>query len=200
MVAALSKSDRTRSFIIEASSAIFNEKGYAGTSMNDLTEATGLTKGSIYGNFQSKEDVALAVFDYNFQKVTNVIQREVDRAETYYDKLMVYAHVYHRFSESEFPKGGCPVLNTAIEADDTKERLKAKAANALRSWHKNISSLLSEGTARGEFKEVINYMQLASSIIALIEGGMMITKVTDSDDYLRQATKTIEILLQQIKI
>ena len=59
------KAERTRNFIIEKTAEIFNRKGYAGTSMSDITEATGLTKGSIYGNFENKEDVALAVFEYN---------------------------------------------------------------------------------------------------------------------------------------
>jgi AcrR family transcriptional regulator len=52
----LSKAGRTRQFIIETTAPIFNTKGYEGTSMSTLTEATGLTKGSIYGNFENKEE------------------------------------------------------------------------------------------------------------------------------------------------
>lgn len=48
------KSERTRQFIIEKVAPIFNRKGYAGTSLSDLTEATGLTKGAIYGNFKKQ--------------------------------------------------------------------------------------------------------------------------------------------------
>ena len=47
----ISKSDRTKQFIVEKTAPVFNEKGYAGTSLTDLTNATRLTKGSIYGNF-----------------------------------------------------------------------------------------------------------------------------------------------------
>jgi TetR/AcrR family transcriptional repressor of nem operon len=61
-----SKSDRTRQFIIGSTANLFNMKGYAGTSLSDITGAFGLTKGSIYGNFANKEEVALAVFDYNY--------------------------------------------------------------------------------------------------------------------------------------
>ena len=46
------RSEKTRQFIIETTASLFNKKGYAGTSMSDLTEATKLTKGSIYGNFE----------------------------------------------------------------------------------------------------------------------------------------------------
>ena len=73
----LSKSERTKKFIIEKTAPVFNEKGYAGTSMNDLMMVTGLTKGSIYGNFQNKDEVALAAFDYNFGKVLSYIKNLV---------------------------------------------------------------------------------------------------------------------------
>ena len=91
-----SKAERTRSFIIESTAEIFNKKGYAGTSLSDLTEATGLTKGSIYGNFENKEDVALAVFDYNHSRILHRTRSLVEEAKTFHDKLMVYATVYKR--------------------------------------------------------------------------------------------------------
>ncbi len=60
----MNKAERTRHFIIEKAAPIFNTKGYAGTSLSDMTEATGLTKGSIYGNFADKDEVALACFEH----------------------------------------------------------------------------------------------------------------------------------------
>ncbi len=62
----MNKAERTKQFIIEQTASIFNKKGYAGTSLQDITAATSLTKGSIYGNFGGKDDVALAVFDYTW--------------------------------------------------------------------------------------------------------------------------------------
>ena len=107
MDAELSKAERTRRFIIETTAGIFNMKGYAGTSMSDITQATGLTKGSIYGNFENKEEVALAVFDYNYAKVQRVLQQRMVKAKNHYNKLMVYAQVYDQFAMLEFPQGGC---------------------------------------------------------------------------------------------
>ena len=85
----LSKAERTRQFIVETTSGIFNKKGYAGTSLSDLTEATGLTKGSIYGNFKNKEEVAVAAFEYNSARVRKLIAAQIEKAPTYYEKLMV---------------------------------------------------------------------------------------------------------------
>jgi TetR/AcrR family transcriptional repressor of nem operon len=58
----MTKAEKTKAFIIERSAPLFNSKGYSGTSMNDLMDITGLTKGSIYGNFENKDEVALAAF------------------------------------------------------------------------------------------------------------------------------------------
>ena len=98
-----------------------------------------------------------------------------------------------------FPKGGCPILNTAIEADDTHLRLKAKAAAAIHRWKDDIVSLVKEGIKTGEFKAGMESNQLAFSIIALIEGGIMIAKVTDSPANLETVLKTVEMLILQLK-
>jgi AcrR family transcriptional regulator len=50
------KSELTSEFIIKTVASVFNKKGYSGTSMADITNATGLTKGAIYGNFKDKND------------------------------------------------------------------------------------------------------------------------------------------------
>ena len=46
------KAEKTKEYIIATSAPIFNKQGYAGTSMSDITKATGLTKGVLYGNFK----------------------------------------------------------------------------------------------------------------------------------------------------
>jgi TetR/AcrR family transcriptional repressor of nem operon len=196
----LSKAERTRQFIIETTAPIFNTKGYEGTSMSDLTEATGLTKGSIYGNFENKEEVALAVFDYNHSIMRKVIADKTAQAKTYHDKLLVYATVYHSFTRKDgFIKGGCPILNTAIEADDTNPQLRDKASTALINWKNRVVALIEAGVEAGEFKAGIDYTQTALSIIALIEGGVMMAKVTGKPDYLDSILKTVANLIDHLK-
>lgn len=195
----LSKAARTRQFIVEKTASIFNKKGYAGTSLSDLTEATGLTKGSIYGNFKNKEEVAVAVFEYNCSKVRKQTKHLIDQASTYHDKLMVYAQVYHRFNTVGFPEGGCPILNTAVDADDTNPVLKEKAAQVIIDWKKRIEDLIDGGITAGEFKTGIDTAQTALSIISLIEGGIMIAKVTNTPASLDKVLKTVDIIITQLK-
>ncbi|WP_119078713.1 TetR/AcrR family transcriptional regulator [Chitinophaga alhagiae] len=200
MESASSKAERTRRYIIEKTAGVFNTKGFAGTSLSDITEATGLTKGSIYGNFESKEAVAVAVFDHNHAQVVKEVTRQMEKAAGYYEKLMVYAQTYSRFVRNNYPEGGCPILNTAVEADDTNGLLKQRAAAAVLGWKKNIELLIRGGVTAGEFKQGIDAAQLALSIIALIEGGIMIARVTDSPRHLHKVLKTVEWILNGIRL
>ncbi|MGO4376611.1 TetR family transcriptional regulator, partial [Paenibacillus sp. MCAF20] len=58
------KSDKTKLHIIMKSAELFNDKGYAGSTIQDIMDATGLTKGGIYRNFANKDEIALEAFAY----------------------------------------------------------------------------------------------------------------------------------------
>ncbi len=193
-----SKAERTRNFIIESTAEVFNKKGYAGTSLTDLTKATGLTKGSIYGNFENKEEVALAVFDYNCSRVAGLTAKKIREATTCYDKLMCYAGVYRTVTKETMSRGGCPILNTATEADDTNCLLRDKAAGAVRHWEGTLVSIINQGVLNGEFKKDINSRQVSLSIVALIEGGIMISKVTGDLTSMDSILKTVELFIEQL--
>ena len=179
----MSKAEKTRQFIIDKTAPIFNTKGYAGTSLNDMIAATGLTKGSIYGNFANKDEVALAAFDCNLSKVNQVIKGQIDKHSSYKNKLLVFPQVYENFNAYAFPLGGCPVLNTATEADDTHPALRQKAHDAIQGWKKLIVSLIKKGIAAGEFSPVTDPEQFAITMIAMIEGATMIANLTGKNTY-----------------
>jgi AcrR family transcriptional regulator len=189
----LSKAERTRQYIVERTAPVFNAKGYAGTSINDLTEATGLSKGSIYGNFENKDEVALAAFDFNFGHVVHYLKNEMSTRETILEKLLVYPDTYRNFLSLPFLKAGCPVLNTSTEADDTHPLLKEKAANAIHFWKESVERLILKGIENKEIKSDTNPGTFAIILMSLIEGAVMQAKVTGQNaplhismDYLHQ--------------
>jgi AcrR family transcriptional regulator len=178
----MNKAEKTKQFIVEKTAPIFNKKGYAGTSLSDMTEATGLTKGSIYGNFANKDEVALAAFEYNWKRIAGLTRQEMDKKNTIKEKLLVYTE-YDKFVNFPVPMGGCPVLNTAVEADDTHPLLKKKANEAFLAWKDRLTLLIEEGIRAKEFKASIDPEQIALTIIAMIEGGIMIAKLSGKPAY-----------------
>ncbi|MBS1782992.1 MAG: TetR/AcrR family transcriptional regulator [Bacteroidetes bacterium] len=196
----MSKSERTKQFIIERTAPIFNEKGYAATSLSDLENATGLSKGSIYGNFENKDDVALAAFDYNFNRVTQFIKDKMLATENSIDRLLVYPKVYCNFLTIPFLKPGCPILNTSTEADDTHPKLRERAANALSFWKLSIENQIKRGIQRREIKADTNLTEVAVIFMSLIEGAIMQAKVTGKVSELRIAMNYLEKLILELKI
>jgi len=194
----MSKAAKTREFIIEKTAPIFNKKGYAGTSLHDITDATGLTKGSIYGNFGGKDEVALAVFDFNLKKITKIFEAEIARHTSVKGKLLAYTHVYANMGSFPFPSGGCPMQNTAIEADDTHPALKKKALAAILNWKKNIANLVQQGIDNKEIKADVNPDQFALTMIATIEGMTMIANLTGQPEYRKMIVASIERSIQAL--
>jgi len=174
------RSEATRQAIIEATADLFNRQGYAGTSITDIEKATKLTKGSIYGNFANKEEVAMAAFDHNLSTLQGVIQHATSMEPTYKGKLLAYISVYYGISN----RAGCPMMNTAIEADDTHEGLRQKAADGLIAWKQDVAALIRKGITNKEFKPDIDVEKTALTIIALVKGAILLGKATQSPVYL----------------
>lgn len=195
----LSKADKTRQFIIEKTAPIFNAKGYAGTSLNDITEATGLTRGGIYGNFENKDEVALAAFDYNFGRVNAYMKNKILAHESSIERLCAYPQVYRNFLKIPFLQPGCPILNTSTEADDTHVLLNEKAAGALAFWKKSIENQIKRGIERKEIKATTNPAAIAVVIISLIEGAIMQAKVTRRSLELNMAMDFLEDMIRELK-
>jgi TetR/AcrR family transcriptional regulator, transcriptional repressor for nem operon len=194
----MNKAERTRQYIIEKTAPIFNTKGYAGTSLSDMTEATGLTKGSIYGNFADKDEVALAAFDYNLQQVRALTRADMASQGTMRDKILAYVNVYGNFQKNPFPRGGCPIMNTTVEADDTHPQLKSKACDAILGWKDNLVGLIQKGIENKEFKADVQAEQTALTIIAMIEGAILISRATGKTNYSKLILESVERLIKEL--
>ena len=192
----MGKAERTRKFITEKTAPLFNQKGYAGTSLTDMTEATGLTKGSIYGNFEDKDDVALAAFDYNMSALIEQVRLRQVSERTATGKLNAFIEVYRNGLQSPVLAAGCPIVNTGTEADDTHEKLREQVTGALSRWHKSISAIIQQGKMQGEFRNDVNSSEFASLMIAMIEGGFALSKISGELSYLDQSLGQLKQLIE----
>ena len=193
----LSKADKTRIHIIEKAAPLFNAKGYAATSMSDILKATGLAKGGVYGNFSSKDEIAVEAFDYSYRKVMEAIRFKTRQESTASGKLNAIYKFYRNYTVNPEVDGGCPILNTAIDADDNLPFLKRKAAAALQETLSALEMIISNGVASGEFRATLDPKKEASFIFGLIEGGIMMSKLTDSPVLLNQLLETLKEQLNE---
>ena len=111
---------------------------------------------------------------------------------------MVYVEVYGNFAKFAAVEGGCPILNTITEADDTHPRLKAKAVDALLSWKDQIAGQIVEGINAKEFKADVNAEEMAVTIVALLEGAVLFTKATGKASYRKGIINSVQKLIQSL--
>jgi TetR/AcrR family transcriptional regulator, transcriptional repressor for nem operon len=190
----MTKGEQTRRKIVEAAAPIFNRHGYEGSSLNDLMEATGLKKGGIYRHFSSKEELAAEAFDYAWEAAWKARLLHVDKKANGIEKLK---QLISNFVEYRSPvAGGCPILNTAIDADDGNSVLRARVAKALRSWVSYLQAIVEQAHKRGETAPGIDAKETATLIIASLEGALMISRLQRSDEALRRVQSHLNQYLE----
>lgn len=192
----LTKADKTRRFIIEKSAPIFNTKGYSATTMADIIRATGLAKGGIYGNFNSKDEIAAEAFEYAYTRLKEDLRFKIKQEKTARDKLFAILNYYHNYTSKPHIDGGCPLLNTAIDADDNIPFLKKKAKAALDEMVGSLEYIIQKGIEKGELKHDINALQEAEVMFATIEGAIMMSKLSDNP---RLLNRMLELLKQRVE-
>ena len=169
--------DQTRDLIIARAMSIFNTKGYRATSLSDITKAAGITKGAIYGHFNSKEDVAEAGFEYAVKKITDNLTKVIRAADTAPDKLRAIVDYYSEYVINPPIRGGCPILNTAVEADDDHPHLRAKVVRFIAIMRESLQKIIHRGIREGQIKPNIDVEETAILFYASIEGGIMMSRV-----------------------
>lgn len=194
----MTKAERTRNFIIEQTAPLFNKKGFEGTSLTDLTDATGLSKGSLYGNFKDKEEISQEAFKYSMQKVRELVRAELQHATTYKKQLQALLDFYAKYVFDPPVPGGCPLLNTAIEADDNHPSMRRTVAREIMQTIDFITLLLKKGVAAGEFKKGIKPKELAYSFFCSVEGALMFARVEKSREPMDIIVKHCKNILEQI--
>jgi len=193
----MTKGEMTRQKIIEQAAPLFNRLGYAGCSMQDIMVATGLEKGGLYRHFSSKEELAEEAFRYSLAKVTEALQEGMEQIEGSVEQL---AFIIRRFVEihSIIP-GGCPVMNTAIDADDGNLALRKLVKNAVQRWKDKISAIVKSGVERGDIRSDVEPRAIANIMISALEGALMISRLEGNRIAVHDAQSMLENLLHDMR-
>ncbi|WP_181305864.1 TetR/AcrR family transcriptional regulator [Rufibacter sp. XAAS-G3-1] len=191
------KSERTRRLIIERSAELFNQKGFAGTSYQDLMQATGVTKGCLYGHFSSKEELAVAAFEFVAQTLIDRVGSAIAPYEKAGERLRALLSFYRTYLTNPIIAGGCPLLNTAVEADDNHPALHERVVHVLNRLHKGVRNLLELGKAQGAFRASADTSAMATFFISSVEGGILLAKAYGEEKPLQTVLDQLERWLQQ---
>ena len=171
-------SSTRRTAILDAAARVIRTRGFSHTSVEDLIQATGLSgKSHFYHYFPSKEALGIAVIDRQFERFTErglAILSEpmiepIERLALFIDTLVAL--------QRERDGGtGSPFGNLAGELADSHEELRRRLDDVFTRWTAQLVTLLEEAGA--SLRDGVDAVRLARFIIAALEGGMLMTRVT----------------------
>jgi AcrR family transcriptional regulator len=193
------KGEQTKLLIIMKSAELFNQKGYAATTMQDIMDATGLTKGGIYRNFSNKDDIAMEAFKYAGKILWEHFSQAVQNCRTSTEAILAMCDVYSDTVHNPPLQGGCPFLNTAVESDHSFPVLRDQSMYAYQQMLAFLQGLLEQGVASGEFQSDMDTESAASFIFSSIEGAIMSSRLTRDNKHVRYARNQIERWLMTFK-
>lgn len=171
----MTKGQETRERIVMRAAELFNMNGFSGTAIADVMAAVELEKGGIYRHFASKDELALAAFDYSMAQVRGRVTAAVAGAGRATDGLLGVVEVFRGYVGNPPLAGGCPIMNTAIDSDDGHPLLRDRARAALGELHELLHSLAQRAIAQGELRPDLEPARLATVIIATMEGAVMMS-------------------------
>jgi TetR/AcrR family transcriptional repressor of nem operon len=194
----MSKGERTRRMIVERAAPVFNTRGYFGASLQDLVRETGLEKGGIYNHFASKEALALAALDYAVGLLAQHYQEALVGKERALDRLLAIVGAFRGLADDTPVPGGCPILNTAVEADDTYPVLRDRARAAMDDWQRLLGGIVKRGVEAGELRPGADPRAVATVITATLEGALMLSKLYDDPAHLDRAAEHLTQYLESL--
>lgn len=191
------KAQRTTAFIIETVAPVFSKHGYVGTSMSDLTEATGLTKGALYGNFENKEALALSAFEYNSKCLLEIIDEKLSISGTSLDKLFALTKFYRSYDVFTIEIGGCPILNVGVDAQHNNKLLTAAVGETIRTIEGKIALVLENGVNSNELHLPVTPLQFAKQLYTMLQGAVAMFTMTQDRKYLMNTVAYLELLMKK---
>ncbi|MFK8038072.1 MAG: TetR/AcrR family transcriptional regulator [Crocinitomicaceae bacterium] len=191
------KAELTSAYIIQKVASVFNKKGYSATSMADITLATGLTKGAIYGNFENKNELAIKSFSYNVNMVTNAIAVQIAKESLAINKLLAITKFYGNYYEFTHDFGGCPILNIGIDANHQDPVLMQKVQKAITNIQAYVEAIICEGITNKELKPNIDAKYYARQIFTRIEGAVFMTTTTRNKIYLKDMVEGLNQMIEK---
>lgn len=182
----MTKGETTREMILSRAAPVFNRLGFAGASLADIMAATGLEKGGIYNHFRSKEELAVEAFDYAITQVGRAMVNAFRGLPTGYDRLAALIRFFTDYYEHPPVAGGCPVLNTAVESDDSNPALRERAQRGMDQMRQLFITLIERGIRDGSIRPEVDARAAADLLVASLEGGLVMSKLYGASEHINR--------------
>ncbi|MGF1522785.1 MAG: TetR family transcriptional regulator C-terminal domain-containing protein [Leptolyngbyaceae cyanobacterium] len=196
----MTKAEETKARIVEQAAILFNQRGYAGSSLSDIMTATGLKKGGIYNHFSSKDELAIAAFDFAVQRAREIHLQALKDGRGAIARLQSMTASFVEAFDVMSAMGGCPLLNTAVDSDDAHPVLRERTQQAMGEWRQLIRRIVQKGIQRREIHSDTDPDAVATVLIATLEGSLMLAKLYGDRTPMEQAQEHLNIYIDSLQL
>ncbi|TGK22229.1 TetR/AcrR family transcriptional regulator [Leptospira fluminis] len=185
------KGEKSRERMIRAMAEALEIRGYSGTGLNDIVEASGAPKGSIYFHFPGgKEELAAEALNTSGEEMGELFQKTLRSSKSAANGIEnILSALETKMIESEFRKG-CPISTTANETSSENGVVGLTCRNVFKNWNSKLELFLRSfgyGKARAT--------ELSVALLSLMEGAILLSRTNKDIRPLRTAAKTARQLL-----
>ena len=190
-----SKGEFTREKIIEVTTELVNQKGIEATSVNDILNAIGLKKGSLYFHFPNKESIIFAVLEKAKNEFIEFLNDSLKGNSP--DKCLnnFFDKVYGKHEKKGFV-GGCIFGNVTLEMSDKNNKYAKFVQNVFDEWIDKLKEIIEEGQKKGKISKIFPPDSFAQFIVATIEGGIMQSRLKKEGKPLKECLDNLRKIIK----
>ncbi len=161
--------------LIEATRELLWERGYVGTSPKAIQQQAGAGQGSMYHHFTGKPDLALAAIRRTAEELGATAEATLAGDGTAYERISAY------LTRERDVLRGCPVGRLTMDPDIiANEELRAPVDEVLDRLRARIAGIVQEGVEQGEFSPELIPDEIASAVVATVQGGYVLARASGS--------------------
>lgn len=184
----MGRTSDARERLIESGSHLIHERGYTAVGVNEICSRAGVKKGSFYYFFPSKQELGLAVVDDFGQRSAPSLENLATGEEPPLVRLRSFIEASY-LSQTGLKQEsgrvlGCPFGNLALEISTQDDVLRDRVRGALDRYVDAFQAVLDEAVESGDLPAQ-ETRSLARSVLALLEGGILMAKMNDDLELLR---------------
>lgn len=187
----MKKGDMTKERIVRAATRLIHTRGYKNTSLDDIFAESGVNKGSFYFHFSGKDELVNAVIDRFFGDIERRLVPLFNGPGTALEKVSAYMDGLTWLMERSGCTGGCMLGNLTLEVSDWHEDLRAHLRVCFDRLKGLLVGVIAGGQRSGEIRADRSAEELALFLVALIEGALLLSRVTKNTDPLRALSREV---------
>jgi TetR/AcrR family transcriptional repressor of nem operon len=182
----------TRERLIDAAYRLALRKGFDRTSVSEVIAEAGVQRGSLYHYFPGKDDLGLAVLERDRAQFMAMLDSTLSPSGDPRRRLKAFFSAALKKHRATGFVGGCLWGNTALEMSDTNPAYAQLVGEVFKEWLARVEAVIHRGQAEGVFRTDVTAGDLARLVVAGIEGGIMMSRLTKSSRPFKACLNALE--------